>query len=164
MERTAPATIVLGLGNLVHTDDGVGVHAIQSLQKDPRVPHGVTLMDGGTLGLALLHRIPGSCRLLVIDAVHASEAPGTVFRFEGAALKGLPGKASIHQLGFADLMIALQLTGEEPGEVVILGIQPESTEWGETLTPQVRKALTTVVDCAIAQLQMWSADPSPLRD
>ena len=86
-------TLVLGLGNLVHEDDGFGVHAISRLQQDPRFPHDVKLLDGGTQGLGLLHHLSGLQRLLVIDAIDAGEPGGTLLRFEGKALKGLPGKA-----------------------------------------------------------------------
>ena len=121
-------TLVLGLGNLVHADDGFDVHAIARLQQDPRVPHDVTLLDGGTQGLGLLHHLSGLRRLLVIDAIDAGQPCGTLLRFEGKALHGLPGKASVHQLGFADLMVALQLLGDSPGEIVVLGVQPELTD------------------------------------
>lgn len=117
-------TLVLGLGNLVHSDDGVGVHLIGRLSEDPRVPSGVELLDGGTHGLNLLSRISGLRRLLVVDAVNVGQEPGTVVRIEGAALNGLPGKPSVHQLGFADLMTALQLIGGAPEEIVVLGVQP----------------------------------------
>jgi len=148
-------TIVLGLGNLVHADDGAGVHAIHALQKDERVPPGVTLIDGGTQGLALLGLISCAQRVLVIDAIDAGEPAGTLLRFEGKALRGLPGKSSIHQLGFADMMIALELLGESPGEVLVIGVQPGSTEWGAELTPVVEKALQGLVDCVIAELKAW---------
>jgi hydrogenase maturation protease len=149
-------TLVLGLGNLVHADDGFGVHAISRLQCDPRVPHGVRLLDGGTQGLGLLHHLSGLRRLLVIDAIDAGEPSGTLLRFEGTALHGLPGKASVHQLGFADLMVALQLLGDSPGEIVVLGVQPESTDWSAELTPPVERALAPLVDCVVAQLQSWA--------
>jgi hydrogenase maturation protease len=149
-------TLVLGLGNLVHTDDGAGVHAIQGLSIDPRVPPGVVLLDGGTQGLGLLHHISGVGRLLVIDAVDAGETPGTVLRFEGKALRGLPGKASVHSLGFADMMVALQLLGETPPEIVVLGVQPQSTEWGAELTEPVAKALPRLIDNIVSQLECWT--------
>jgi hydrogenase maturation protease len=151
-------TIVLGLGNLVHSDDGLGVHAIQALQLDLRVPSNVELVDGGTQGLGLLSHISSVRHLLVIDAIDAGQPSGTLLRFEGTSLKGLPGKASVHQLGFADLMVALQLLGESPGEVVVLGVQPMSTEWGAELTPPVKSALSSLVDCAIAQLKSWEGE------
>lgn len=154
-------TLVLGLGNLVHADDGAGVHAIQNLTLDPRVPPGVTLLDGGTQGLGLIHHISGVHRLLVIDAIDAGEPPGTVLRFEGRALQGLPGKASVHALGFADLMIALQLLGETPPELVVFGVQPESTEWQAELTQPVAQALPCLIDNVIAQLERWNEDVLP---
>jgi len=152
------ATVVLGLGNLVHSDDGIGVHAIHALQLDPRVPHYAVLLDGGTQGLGLLHHISGVQRLLVIDAIDVGQPAGTLLRFEGAALKGLPGKASVHQLGFADLMVALQLLGEAPGEVVVFGVQPMSTEWSAELTPPVQSTLPSLVECVIAQLKSWEGE------
>ena len=100
-----------------------------SLQHDPRVPADVVLIDGGTQGLSLLPHISGFPRLLVIDAVDVGEPPGTLVRLEGKALEDLPGKASVHQLGFADLMVALKLLGESPAEIVVFGVQPLSTEW-----------------------------------
>jgi hydrogenase maturation protease len=153
-------TLVLGLGNLVHADDGVGVHAIQRLERDPRVPPNLVLLDGGTQGLGLLHHISGVRRLLVIDAIDVGEPSGTLLRFEGKALRGLPGKASVHQLGFADLMVALQLIGEPPGEVVVFGVQPESTEWSAELTQPVANALPLLVDSVIAQLKCWDENAS----
>jgi hydrogenase maturation protease len=150
-------TAVLGLGNLVHGDDGVGVHAIQQLQRDPRVPPGIVLLDGGTHGLGLLPHVSGFSRLLVIDAVDAGEPPGTVLRFEGAALNGLPGKASVHQLGFADMMVALKLLGESPPELVVVGVQPLSTEWSIELTAPVREAVPALLETVIRQLEIWEA-------
>jgi hydrogenase maturation protease len=151
-------TLVLGLGNLVHSDDGLGVHAIQRLTADSRVPADVVLMDGGTQGLSLLPHISSFQRLLVIDALDVGEAPGSLLRVDGEALKNLPGKASVHQLGFADLMVALELLGELPGEIVLLGVQPLSTEWTAELTAPVQEALDPLLDAVIEQLQAWSAD------
>jgi hydrogenase maturation protease len=157
------AVAVLGLGNLVHADDGVGVHAIDLLQRDPRVPPGVVLLDGGTQGLSLLPHITGFPRLLVVDAVDAGQPPGALMCFKGKALDGLPGKASVHQLGFADLMIAMHLLGDSPEEVVVLGVQPLSTEWVAELTPPVQNALGALVDAVIDQLNAWSGKPTELQ-
>jgi hydrogenase maturation protease len=154
-------TLVLGLGNLVHSDDGLGVHAIQTLREDPRVPSDVVLMDGGTQGLNLLPHISAYQRLLVIDALDVGEAPGTMVRLEGKALDNLPGKPSVHQLGFADLMVALELLGELPEEVVLLGVQPLSTEWSAELTAPVRESLGPLSDVVIEQLQLWSRQLQP---
>jgi len=150
-----PAILVIGLGNLVHSDDGVGIHAIHRLQTDPRVPPEVPLVDGGTQGLSLIPHISGFARLLVIDAVDVSEQPGTIVRLDGKSLDGLRGKPAVHQLGFADMMIALKLLGDAPEEVVVLGVQPLSTEWSAELTPVVKAALDRLLDLVIAQLEVW---------
>ncbi len=157
----ASKTLVLGLGNLVHSDDGLGVHAIERLTADPRVPLDAVLMDGGTQGLNLLPHISEFQRLLVIDAMDVGEAPGTVLRLEGDAIKNLPGKPSVHQLGFADLMVALELLGDLPGEIVLLGVQPLSTEWAAELTPPVQQALGPLLDAVIEQLRAWQESPEP---
>jgi hydrogenase maturation protease len=150
-------TLVLGLGNLVHTDDGLGVHAIESLMQDSRVPPHVVLMDGGTQGLSLLPHISAYRRILVIDAIDVGEKPGTLVRLEGKALQNLPGKASVHQLGFADLMVALELLGELPEEIMLFGVQPLSTEWGTELTPPVQQALELLPDLIVGQLELLGA-------
>lgn len=149
------STLVLGLGNLVHADDGVGIHAIERLRIDPRIPSHVVVMDGGVQGLNLLPHISGFQRLLVIDAVNAGQPPGAVIRLEGPAVDKLPGKPSVHQLGFADLMIALKLLGQSPQEVVVLGVQPESTDWSTELTPRVRSSLDELIARAISQVEAW---------
>lgn len=150
-------TVVLGLGNLVHADDGVGIHAIEWLRRDPRVPPGVVLIDGGTQGLSLIPHISGFQRILVIDAVNAGKEPGTLIRLEGDALQTLPGKPSVHQLGFADLMIAMKLLGEPPEEVVVIGVQPSSTDWSAELTEPVRDSLGELLRVVLAQLESWAA-------
>lgn len=116
-------------------------------------------MDGGTQGLALLPHISSYQRLLVIDAIDVGEAPGTLVRLEGKALRNLPGKPSVHQLGFADLLIALELLGELPEDVILFGVQPLSTEWAAELTPPVREALDRLPDAVLDQLLIWKLQP-----
>jgi hydrogenase maturation protease len=153
------STLVLGLGNLVHADDGLGVHAIHRLQQDSRVPSGVVLMDGGTQGLSLIHHISGFKRLLVIDAIDAGREPGTLIRLEGGAVDKLQGKPSVHQLGFADLMIALKLLGDSPGEVIVIGMQPQSTDWSSELTAPIRNSFDSLLTGIIDQLKSWTVVP-----
>ena len=156
MMKKPMRTLVLGLGNLVHADDGVGIHAISLLQKDSRVPPEVVLIDGGTQGLSLIPHISGFDRLLVIDAVDVGEKPGTVIRLEGNAVLDLQGKPSVHQLGFADLMIGLKLLAELPEEVIVIGVQPQSTDWSSELTEPVRECMDQLLAVVIAQLETWT--------
>ncbi len=144
--------IVLGLGNTLHSDDGVGPQALEKLRSDPRVPADVSLIEGGTLGLELLTYIWDCSYLLVLDAVDVGQPPGTLVRMSSQELQTLPGKGSVHQLGVADLLVALRVLASRTPEVVLLGVQPASTEWGTELSPAVAAVLPALADAAIAEL------------
>ena len=147
---------VVGLGNLMRTDDAVGMLAIQRLRTEPRLPKDVLVIEGGTLGLDLLHPLSGVTHLLALDAVEAGAQPGTMLRFDGDDVANLPVSKSVHLLGFADLIGAMQLSGDAPGEVVVLGVQPQTIDWGTELTSTVEAALPRLIDAALQQLDCWS--------
>jgi len=149
-------TVVIGVGNTIFTDDGVGVHAARLLQADPRVPAGVTILDGGTLGLGLIPYVSDASRVLFLDAVDVGERPGKMVRMTGDQLLGLPCGSGVHQLGIADLLATLPLVSNASSEIVLLGVQPASADWGTALTPPVQAALGSLVDAAIEQLLAWA--------
>ena len=109
MRAFSSDTVVVGVGNTILSDDGAGVHAARLLQRDPRVPAGVTILDGGTLGLELLPYVSDASRVLFLDAVDLGEEPGTRARMTGDDLLAISGGFSAHQLGVADLVAALAL-------------------------------------------------------
>jgi hydrogenase maturation protease len=148
-------TVVIGVGNTILSDDGAGVHAARLLQGDPRVPAGVTILDGGTLGLELLPYVSDASNVLFLDAVNSGEAPGTLAEMTGKDLLGTSTGLSVHQLGVADLIAALALVSAKPQDIVVLGVQPAATDWGTSLSPDVEAALTGLVDAAVAQLRLW---------
>lgn len=151
--NTRPAhTVVLGLGNILHSDDGVGPLAVERLKQDRRVAAEATLIDGGTLGLELLGDVWGASRLLVLDAVDVGHQPGTLIRMADKDLDALPGRASVHQLGVADLLVALRVLAGRVPVVVLLGVQPATTEWGTTLSAPVAAALDSLVEAAVDEL------------
>lgn len=147
--------MVIGIGNIILSDDGVGVHAARCLQDDARLPAGVTILDGGTLGLDLAPFVSDAHRLLFLDAVNSDEPPGTLTRMKGTDLLSQTHSRSVHQLGVADLIAALTLVSSEPQDIVVLGVQPANTEWGTSLSPEVEAALTSLVDAALEQLRLW---------
>lgn len=160
--NSAPTSQIaaVGIGNLIRTDDGLGVHALQRLRSDPRLPSCVTLIDGGTLGLELLSYISDSTHLLLLDAIDVGEPPGTLIRMANQELHGLPCGASVHQLGLADLLATLPFVSTTPREIVLLGVQPKSTDWGTELSVPVEVALSQLLEMAIAELVSWSQGPS----
>jgi hydrogenase maturation protease len=158
MDARSGNTVVLGLGNVLHADDGVGPQAIGRLCADSRVPAGVSLVEGGTLGLELLPYVWDCARLIVIDAIDIGEASGTVVRISGEELNSLPGKSSAHQLGVADLLVALRMLAERRPQVVLLGVQPGSTDWSDELSAPVAAAMDSLVEATIRELQV-QAEP-----
>ena len=156
---------VLGLGNVMRTDDGVGMEALAALGADPRLldmgspglgkPGSVRLIEGGILGLDLLYSVEGAENLLVLDAVDAGEAAGTLMRFEGDAVDKLPCGRSVHLLGLSDLLGAMRLLECAPQRTMLLGIQPGETGWGTTLTPLVAKAIPGLLNATLLQIKVW---------
>jgi hydrogenase maturation protease len=156
-DSLASDTVVIGVGNTILSDDGVGVHAARRLESEPRVPAGVTILDGGTIGLELMPYVSDASRVLFLDAVNSGAAPGTLTRMTGGDLLGISGGQNVHQLGVADLIAALALVSARPQEIVVLGVQPANTDWGTTLSPDVEAALASLVDAALGQLLLWKA-------
>jgi len=144
---------VLGLGNILHGDDGAGPEAIKRLRADRRLPADVSLVEGGTLGLELLSYVWDCDRLIVIDAMDVGEKPGTLVRISGEELKTLPGNSNVHQLGVSDLLVALRMLAEREPQVTLLGVQPESTDWSSELSSCVAAAIDPLVEATIHQLQ-----------
>jgi hydrogenase maturation protease len=145
--------VVLGLGNPIRTDDGVGIHAIHRVSN--LVPHSVQVLEGGTLGLDLLPSLRGVSHLLVLDAVDIGGPPGSLSQFADAELALLPVSKSVHLLGFVDLLSTLKLLEDSPDKVMLIGIQPESTEWGVRLSPAVDATLNDLVEASLVQISDW---------
>jgi hydrogenase maturation protease len=118
------ATLVLGLGNTIMTDDGFGVKVVEALSSRFLLRGPVTLVDGGTLGLDLLPRLEGIEQLLIVDALAMQAPPGTVFRLEGEEVpRAFASKLSVHQMGVQDLLAVAELQGHLPRELVVWGVQ-----------------------------------------
>jgi hydrogenase maturation protease len=149
---TPPKFVVLGLGNTLHSDDGVGPQAVERMRSDARVPEDVALIEGGTLGLELLTYVWDCSYLLVLDAVDVGQPPGTLVRISGQELQTLPGKGSVHQLGVADLLVALRVLARQQPTVVLLGVQAATTEWGTELSPAVGAVMGSLIEAAVAEL------------
>lgn len=150
--------VVIGVGNIIRSDDGFGVHALRRLQQHPKIPADVIFVEGGTKGLELFGYAWEASHLLLIDAANAGQTAGTLIQMSGDELRSLSGGMSVHQLGVADLIASLTLASERPPNIVLLGVQPASTDWGTILTPRLEAALDPVVEVAIALLQSWARE------
>lgn len=151
---------MLGLGNLVMADDSAGVRVVQGLMGRHRFPEGVTLMDGGTLGLDLLPYLEGVDRLLVIDAVETGRPPGTMVRLAGDEIPlALATKVSPHQMGLKDLLTVADLQGHAPREMVLWGVQPGSIAMTMELSPEVADAIGPLEERVLRELAGWGVVP-----
>jgi hydrogenase maturation protease len=149
---------VIGLGNVICCDDGVGMHALARLRDSRSVPDTVTLVDGGTAGLLLLPYLADAERVILIDAVDVGAAPGTLVELDGEDwASAFAVHMTPHDVGLADLLGAAQLSGAWPDRLIILGVQPASTGLGTTLTPCVAAAVGGLVVAVAAQLDRWNA-------
>ena len=156
------SVLVLGIGNLIMTDDGVGVRVVHLLQERYRFPDNVTVMDGGTLGLDLLHYLEGVKRLLVVDAVETGGPPGTLVRLTGDEINiAFRTKLSPHQMGLQDLLLVAELQGFAPEEMVLLGVQPGEIGMGIDLTPAVEAQVEPLVAIVLRELTAWGVNLYP---
>ncbi|EGO64049.1 HyaD/HybD family hydrogenase maturation endopeptidase [Acetonema longum] len=150
---------VLGIGNILLQDEGFGVRVIEELQRRYRFTEPVQVLDGGTLGMELLHFITGSARLLVIDAIDGGQPPGSFYRLTGEAVQAyFQDKVSLHELGLKDVLAALKVLDEPVEEVVIIGVQPAVLDLGLDLTPAVVAMIEPAIAAVIAQLKGWQAE------
>ena len=161
MSGTATETVVIGVGNVVLSDDGLGVHAVRRLRERYEIGYGVELVEGGTAGLLLLPYLSDSRRAIVVDAIDTGAPPGTLVRLAGEhwatafAIRMTP-----HDVGLADLLGAARLSGAWPRELVLHGAQPASTHIGTELTTAVAAALDPLTCAIVAELSAWDASVS----
>jgi hydrogenase maturation protease len=160
MNRTP--LLVLGLGNVLLEDDGVGASAVAVLRERYTVPGGARVLDGGTLGLSLLPYLQSADALILVDAVRADAAPGSLVRLTGDDVApAVATRLSPHQVGVADLLDGARWLERYPRQVVLLGIVPESMDLAVGLSPRVRAALPSLVEQVIVEAGMLGFDFRP---
>ncbi|HLP99133.1 MAG TPA: HyaD/HybD family hydrogenase maturation endopeptidase [Sideroxyarcus sp.] len=143
--------LVLGIGNTLLTDEGVGIVAMRELEKLCAGRADIEFLDGGTLSFTLAVPISECDALLVIDAAELGAAAGSVRSFEGEQMDAFLGanrKSSVHEVGLLDLMSISQLTGHWPQQRALIGVQPAVVDWGEALTLEVAASMPEILDLA----------------
>ena len=156
MNDTTPRSpvLVLGMGNLLLEDEGLGVRALEILQQCYEIPPEVELLDGGTTGMGLLDDISGREHLIVLDVVQTGDPPGTLVRLAGDDVPVyFSMRISPHQLGLSDVLATLELSGEKPAEVVVLGLVPQSLEMSLELSGLINGKLGDLAGAAVRELE-----------
>jgi hydrogenase maturation protease len=150
-EETPPRTIVIGVGNLLLKDEGIGIHAVKALQEIDLPPE-VNLIDGGTSPDLIAYTRAGD-RLIIIDAARAGGEPGAIYRFKPEDLAAGRGTlTSAHEMGVVENLKVMTLTGNAPRETIIIGIEPGEIDWGTELSPELQKRLPEVIRIILREI------------
>ena len=148
-----PKTVVLGVGNILLSDEGVGVHVANELMKLD-LPPDVSVIEGGTDGFRLLNIITDADRLIVIDAVKGDASPGSIYRFDIDDVRNCPSgfKTSVHQIGILEVIDLSGLIGKTPCTTII-GIEPKSLEMGMELSPEIKGKVPKIIKLVLDELK-----------
>ena len=150
--------LVIGLGNILLGDDGIGVHVVRRLVTNPDIPSGLRPLDGGTLGFRLMDAFARWDAILLVDAAELGEPAGTIRLLERDALNRhvlRGGRVSAHEAGLVDLLTLAKLEGHAPSHLALLGVQPERIDWNETLSVPLARALPVACQMAIDTVLQW---------
>ena len=146
--------IVLGVGNTLLSDEGIGVRAIEKLQLDYILPPEVIVIDGGTTGMEMLEDLSNADHIIIIDAVRGGKAPASIIRLADEQVPVFfKTKLSPHQIGLSDVLATLAFIGEQPGGVTVIGVEPVSLETSMSLSPQVEARLPELMELVVTELR-----------
>jgi len=149
--ETMEECVIIGIGNVLHGDDGLGVHAIRYLKE--RMPESVTLVEGGVYSLDLLTWMDGPKHAIFIDAMDVEDEPGSVYRFSPQDVIEQPKTPlSVHDLGLYDLIAAAKLLDQCPEHITIIAVQIKSVAMGMELSKEVRDALPHVYRLVLEEI------------
>jgi hydrogenase maturation protease len=150
-------TLVLGIGNNLLTDEGLGVHAVRYLETHHPDEPGLTYLDGGTLSFTLAEPIAEHDNLIVVDAARFGQPAGTVCCLEGDEMdRYLTGnRASVHEVGLMDLFDIARLSETFPERRALVGVEPAELDWGEHLSPAVAPSLPHVAALVLGLASRW---------
>lgn len=154
--------VVLGVGNVILADEGVGVRVIEALERDYVLPPGVVAIDAGTSGMEMLEDLSHLDFLLVVDAIAAGQPPATLVRLVGDEVPVFFRRnLSPHGIGLSDVLASLEFMGAEPKETVILGVQPVSLELSTDLTPAIAVCVPKLLAQVVDELSARGMAPTP---
>ena len=146
--------VVLGVGNILLMDEGVGVRVVERLESGYVLPEGVVVIDAGTSAMEILEDLENLDLLLIADAVFAHQEPAALVKLEGDAVPAFfKRNMSPHQVGLSDVLATLEFTGRAPKKTVICGIKPVSMQLGMELTPEVAEKVPALLDMVLGELR-----------
>jgi hydrogenase maturation protease len=152
-EAKQPKIVIVGLGNVLLQDEGVGIHLVRSLGKGDLGYTNVEIIDGGTSS-DIVSLVEGADTLIIIDAVRGGDKPGTIYRFGIDDVNShLATRLSVHQLDIVDNLRLLELLGRGPRSTVIIGIEPETVDWGLELSWEVQNKMAKIASLVKEEIE-----------
>jgi len=138
--------LILGIGNLLQSDEGLGVHIVNQIAQNVEIPEDVEVVDGGTAGFDLLPLMQGREKIIIVDALVVDDEPGSVYRFKPEQIRSARTRFSLHDVGIIEIIELLKLLGENP-DIEIIGVVPEDiTTLNMDITPRVRESIPKVIE------------------
>lgn len=154
--------VVLGVGNILLTDEGLGVHVVEDLKANYAFTPQISLIDGGTMGMELLTYMRGMKKILLIDAVNGGEAPGTIYEFPHRELEQyFTDHISVHEVGMQDILRIRAIQENPLEDAIVIGVEPESLDVGFEPSAPVQKALPEVKERVLRVLRGWGVQIEP---
>lgn len=156
---------LLGVGNILLTDEGLGVHVVRQMEEEYSFSPEINIVDGGTMGMELLSYMRGMTKLLLVDAVNGGETPGTVYEFPHQQTEDyFTGNISVHEVGMQDILRIRALQEKPLEDATVIGVEPESLDIGLTPTETVKAALPEVKQRIIRQLEAWGIEVTEITE
>ena len=156
-------SVILGIGNTILSDEGVGVRAVEALQARYRLPDNIQAIDGGTSSMEMIEDLSDLDFLLVLDTIVAGQPAGTIVRLAGTEVPAFfRRKLSPHQIGLSDVLASLEFLDAAPKDIVVIGVQPVTLELGMELTATVAARVPEVVEMAAAEFAARGCHLQPL--
>ena len=156
--------VLLGVGNILLTDEGFGVHVVNQLREDYVFNPPISILDGGTMGMELLTYMRGMTKLLLVDAINGGDAPGTVYEFPHEEMNSYFTEAiSVHEVGMQDILRIRALQEDPLEDAVVIGVEPESLELGLDLSETTQVVVKDVKERILAVLSSWNVTSTPVE-
>ena len=156
--------VLLGVGNILLTDEGFGVHVVNQLREDYVFNPPISILDGGTMGMELLTYMRGMTKLLLVDAINGGDAPGTVYEFPHEEMNSYFTEAiSVHEVGMQDILRIRALQEDPLEDAVVIGVEPESLELGLDLSETTQVMVKDVKERILAVLSSWNVTSTPVE-
>lgn len=161
-QKHVAKTTIIGIGNTLYTDEGIGIHVLPLLEQALAGREDVEIIEGATDGIRLLGPVEDAEQLILLDSINGGRPPGSLYKVERDDIPAYCGvKMSVHQLGFQEVLFAARIRERTPERMVLFGVQPASLEFGIGLSETVTGRLDELVELVCRQIAEWRSSDEP---